>query len=298
MIIVVGSISLDQIGVVSRFPRPGETVAGHSFSTAPGGKGANQALAARRAGAQVRLIGAVGSDLAAQSSLALLHADGVDLTSVRVVPGHTGIAMVSVDAGGENLISVFAGANGSMSAADTDQALAEAGPTDIILLQQEIPQAASIRALHLAKDRGARAILNTAPFLDSTAKLAPLADILVSNESEFCLLARCDPAELESAMTSWHVRSAQTIIVTVGARGAVALSAGRRHHATAEPIVATDTVGAGDTFSGYLAAGLEQGLDMPTAMQRAVRAASIACTRRGAQQAIPYAAEVDAAGQR
>lgn len=295
MITVFGSISLDHIGAVTRFPTPGETVVGHSFSTAPGGKGANQALAARRAGAQVRLIGAVGNDTVARSSLELLQAAGVDLAAVRVAPGHTGIAMVSVDASGENSIAVFAGANGSIGASDVDRELALIGHSDIVLLQQEIPQAANARALQLAKERGAVTILNTAPLLADTAKLAPLAGILVANESEFCLLAGCDPAGLDLAMTDWHSLHAQIVIVTRGAKGAVVQWAGRRYQAIAEPIVVTDTVGAGDTFCGYLAAGLEQGLEIPAAVQRAVFAASMACTRPGAQQGIPYAAEIDTA---
>ena len=199
MITVFGSTNLDQVGTVSRLPKPGETVAGGTFSMAAGGKGANQALAARRAGAQVRHISAVGADAFADLALELLKADGVDLSALKKVDEPTGIAMIFVDQAGENCIAVLPGANGTMTPRDAEQALAGA-EGGVLLLQQEIPQAATERALDLAKARGMISILNTAPFLDTTSAIAPNASILISNETEFELLSGRAIAELDDAM--------------------------------------------------------------------------------------------------
>lgn len=294
MITVFGSTNLDQIGTVSRLPRPGETVAGGTFSMAAGGKGANQALAARRAGAQVRHVSGVGKDAFADLALALLKADGVDLSAMKVVDGATGIAMIFVDAHGENVIAILPGANGQMTPEDADKALK--GVSDgVMLVQQEIPQAATERALDLARAQGITAILNTAPFLDSTASIAPKAAILIANETEFALLSGRGIEELDAAMADWAQKHRQTVIVTLGGDGARAVTAqGQRIAVPALPVKPVDTVGAGDTFCGYLAAGLDAGLDLEAAMRRAAVAASLACLKPGAQPAIPMADEVAA----
>ena len=295
MITVFGSTNLDQIGTVSRLPKPGETVAGGTFSMAAGGKGANQALAARRAGASVRHVSGVGSDAFADLALELLKADGVDLSAMKVVGGATGIAMIFVDSHGENVIAILPGANGAMTSDDADKALAGVSG-GVMLVQQEIPQAATERALDLARAQGITSILNTAPFLDSTAALAPKAAILIANETEFALLTGRGLAELDTAMGDWASTHNQTVIVTLGGDGARAVTAeGRRISVAALPIKPIDTVGAGDTFCGYLAAGLDAGLDLEAAMQRAAVAASLACLKPGAQPAIPMAAEVEKA---
>ena len=294
MITVFGSTNLDQIGTVSRLPQPGETVAGGTFSMAAGGKGANQALAARRAGAQVRHVSGVGRDTFADLALALLKADGVDLSAMKVVDGATGIAMIFVDSHGENVIAILPGANGAMTAEDADAAL-KGVSGGVMLVQQEIPQAATERALELGRSQGMTTILNTAPFLDSTAALADKADILIANETEFGLLTGRDIDELDAAMAAWASQHRQTIIVTLGGDGARAVTAeGRAISVPALPVKPVDTVGAGDTFCGYLAAGLDSGLDLEAAMKRAAIAASLACLKPGAQPAIPTAAEVEA----
>ena len=302
MITVFGSTNLDQIGTVSRLPQPGETVAGGTFSMAAGGKGANQALAARRAGAQVRHVSGVGKDAFADLALALLKADGVDLSAMKVVDGATGIAMIFVDAHGENVIAILPGANGKMTSEDADKAL-KGVSGGVMLVQQEIPQAATERALDLAKAQGITAILNTAPFLDTTAALAPKASILIANETEFALLTAGGSGlsgrgidELDAAMADWAQKHHQTVIVTLGGDGARAVtSEGQRIAVPALPVKPVDTVGAGDTFCGYLAAGLDAGLDLEAAMRRAAVAASLACLKPGAQPAIPMADEVETA---
>ncbi|SEP62101.1 ribokinase [Devosia sp. YR412] len=295
MITVFGSTNLDQVGTVSRLPKPGETVAGGSFSMAAGGKGANQALAARRAGAEVRHVSAVGKDAFAGLALELLEKDGVDLSGLKHVDGPTGIAMIFVDSHGENVIAILPGANGTVTVEDAETALANV-TGGVMLLQQEIPQAATERALDLAREKGITAILNTAPFLETTKAVAPKAAILIANETEFALLTGRGINELDAAMGDWAREHKQTVIVTLGGDGARAVTAdGKAISVPALKVTPVDTVGAGDTFCGYLAAGLDAGLQLEAAMQRAAVAASVACLKPGAQPAIPTADEVAAA---
>jgi len=295
MITVLGSTNLDLIGTVSRIPRPGETVPGDKFASAAGGKGANQALAARRAGAEVRMFAAAGTDSFADEALALLRADGVDLAGLRIVDGPTGIAMIFVDAHGENVIAILPGANGTMGKADAERALDGLGIGSILLLQQEIPQSATRHALELAREKGVISILNTAPFLDSTRDISDLASILVANETEFQLLTGAGLDTLEQAMSDWARANNQTVIVTLGADGVRAATPQRNFSVPSLKIDPVDTVGAGDTFCGYLAAGLDRGLDLETALRQAAAAGSLACLKPGAQPAIPTRAEVEAA---
>ena len=261
---------------------------------APGGKGANQALAARRAGAEVRHVSAVGDDAFADMALDLLEKGGVDLGQVRKAPAATGIAMIFVDGAGENVIAVLPGANGTVSAADAERNLAGLSGNDTILVQQEIPQAATRRALEIAREKGARSVINTAPFLPDTPELAPLADIVVANETEFALLSGRSIDELDAAMDEWVQQTGRTIVVTLGPDGARAASPEGKFAVPAYKITPVDTVGAGDTFCGYLAASLDAGLSLEKAMRRAAVAGSLACLNPGAQPAIPLARDVDA----
>lgn len=295
MITVLGSANLDLIGTVSRIPKPGETVPGGAFSTAAGGKGANQALAARRAGAAVTMYAAVGDDDFAKGAIAELVAGGVDMSNVPSVKGMaTGVAMIFVDTHGENVIAILPGANGTMDVGRAEAALAGMSAGDVLLLQQEIPQAATERALDLAKAKGVTTILNTAPFLDTTVKLAPKASIVIANETEFALMAG-DAEPLDALMRQWAATHNQTIIVTLGPDGARAATPQGFISVPAMKVEPVDTVGAGDTFCGYLGAGLDAGLGLEAAMKRAAVAASLACLKPGAQPAVPMADEVEQA---
>ena len=250
MIVVFGSTNLDQVGTVSRLPKPGETVAGGTFSMAPGGKGANQALAARRAGAQVRHVSAVGDDAFADMALHLLRDGGVDLTDMRKAHAATGIAMIFVDAEGENVIAILPGANGTVSPQDAERTLQSLTSADTVLVQQEVPQPATRKALEIARTRGARTVLNTAPYLPDTAEMAPLADIVVANETEFALLTGRPIEELDAAMDEWVRKTGRTIVVTLGPDGARAVSPEGKFSVPAHKVTPIDTVGAGDTFCG------------------------------------------------
>ncbi|CAN7284910.1 ribokinase [Rhizobium sp. LjRoot98] len=297
MITVFGSINMDLIATTARLPKPGETVTGTGFTTAAGGKGANQALAARRAGASVRMAGAVGSDSFADGALALLKQAGTDLSLTKTVSEPTGTAHILVGGDGENVIVVVASANGTVSAGDAQSAVETMGAGDTLMLQLEIPPASVEKALAAAKSKGITSIINIAPLTADAARLGRMADIVVANETEFELLAGREglsAAEREDAMQALSRETSQTVIVTLGAEGVVAVRGGNVHRAKGLKIEPVDTVGAGDTFCGYLAASLDAGLDFDAALRRAAVAGSLACLNPGAQPAIPLAAEVDA----
>jgi len=297
MITVFGSINMDLIATTARLPKPGETVTGTGFSTAAGGKGANQALAARRAGAAVRMAGAVGSDSFADGALALLKQAGTDLSLTKTVSEPTGTAHILVGGDGENVIVVVASANGTVGAGDAQSAVETMEAGDTLMLQLEIPAASVEKALAAAKSKGITSIINIAPLTADAARLGRMADIVVANETEFELLAGREglsAAEREEAMQALSRETGQTVIVTLGAEGVVAVRSGAIHRAKGLKIEPVDTVGAGDTFCGYLAASLDAGLDFDAALRRAAVAGSLACLYPGAQPAIPLAAEVDA----
>lgn len=296
MIIVIGSINLDLIATVERLPAPGETVLGSGFSTAPGGKGANQALAASRAGSRVRMIGAVGKDAFAGQALALLEAGKVDLAGVARMHASTGTAHILVAGDGENTIAVVPGANASVVPGDLAKAHFSRG--DVVLLQQEIPLQTVEAALDAARAAGSVTVLNTAPFRTEAAAYLGRADHVVANETEFDLYAEAlalPAGDRPARMRAFAERTGRTVIVTLGGDGVLAATPDDFLEVPALKIVPVDTVGAGDTFCGYLAAGLSVGLPLKDALRRAAAAGSLACLKPGAQPSIPLKAEVDAA---
>ena len=296
MITVVGSINLDLIATVNRLPAPGETVPGGDFKSAPGGKGANQALAAARAGAKVRMVGAVGRDAFAGEATAYLKEGGVELSGVAEMHAATGIALILVGADGENMIAVVPGANGTVVPGDLTKAQFQKG--DVVLLQHEIPLSTVDAALAAARKAGAVTMLNTAPFRAEAASFVGKADYVVANETEFDLYAEAlslPAGERSERMREFARRTGATMIVTLGGEGALAAKGDELVRADALKITPVDTVGAGDTFCGYLAAGLSSGLALADALKRAAAAGSLACLKPGAQPSIPLADEVDAA---
>ncbi|AGB44268.1 ribokinase [Mesorhizobium sp. ESP6-5] len=298
MIIVVGSINLDLIANVDRLPSPGETVSGSSFTTAPGGKGANQALAAARAGAQVRMVGAVGKDNFAPEALALLREAKVDLSGVGETFASTGTALIMVGDDGENIIAVVPGANASVVPGDLSKAFLTKG--DVVLLQHEIPLATVDAALDQARVAGAITVLNTAPFHGGAAAFLGKADYAVANETEFDLYGEAlalKGRDRAARMRDYASKTGRIIVVTLGGDGVMAATPGEFLTLPALQITPVDTVGAGDTFCGYFAAGLSSGLTLEQALARAGAAGSLACLKPGAQPAIPLAKDVDQALQ-
>jgi ribokinase len=286
MILVFGSLNVDIVVPVATLPRAGETVLGSDYALLPGGKGANQALAARLAGAEVMMAGAVGADSFAAVALEPLRRAGVDTSLVRVAERPTGLAAIMVSAAGENLIAVSSGANLLARAADpTDAGL---GRATLLVVQMEVPPKESAAAIERARQRGARVLLNLAPARPLDPALLPEIDLVVANAGEAASLAT-EPAALAPQLR-------QGLVVTRGAEGAQAwLADGGRLAVPALPIMPVDTTGAGDTFVGVLAAALDQGVPLATALRRASAAAGLACRGRGAQAAMPDKAAIDRA---
>jgi ribokinase len=286
MILVFGSINVDLVVPVRRLPSSGETVLGGDYALFGGGKGANQALAARRAAAMVALAGAVGADAFARLALDPLRAAGVDTSGVQVADRPTGVAAIMVSATGENLIAVASGANMRARAADIPEALF--GPATLLVVQMEVPPEETAAAIGRARAGGVRVLLNLAPALPFDPALLPQIDLLVTNEGEAAALATA-PAALARQLR-------RGLVVTAGAAGASAyLADGSRLAVPALPIEAVDTTGAGDTFVGVLAAALDLGQPLATALRRASAAAGLACLAKGAQSAMPDAAAIDRA---
>ncbi|MDJ0896105.1 MAG: ribokinase [Alphaproteobacteria bacterium] len=294
MIIVLGSINIDLVTQVEHLPRPGETVMGEAYQVVPGGKGANQALAARRAGAAVKLIGCVGADAFADTALASLRAAGVDLSGVTVTDANTGLAKIAVDRAGENLIIVAGGANRSVHA---DQlAAATPRPDDVLLLQMEIPHDQNWAAVAQAKQRGARVVLNLAPAGPVPPETLAGIDVLIMNETEADQLAghlgraAADRGALNRDLArDFDLAS----VISLGAQGAIASTRDRDFRLPALPTDVVDTTAAGDAFVGALSAALDAGLDLEPALQRGIAAGALACRVVGAQTSIPDAAAID-----
>lgn len=289
MILVFGSINIDVLVPVAQLPLAGETVLGGDYALLPGGKGANQALAARRAGAAVTLAGAVGGDAFAELALAALRTEGVDLSLLRRVPRPTGLAAIMVAGDGENLIAVASGANRDAAAASVPDAAL--GRDTVLLCQMEVPAAENWALIRRAAAAGARTLLNLAPAAPVDPELFAAIDILVANESEAAALGG-DPERLARRLRT-------AFVVTKGGEGSMAFLAGGGQIAIpALPVAAVDTTGAGDTFVGVLAAGLDRRLALDQALRRATTAAGLACLARGAQTAMPAAAAIEDAVRR
>ena len=299
MISVLGSINLDMIATGSRLPAPGETVSAAHFKTAAGGKGANQALAAARAGGDVNMVGAVGSDDFVTKALAELKGARVDLSRVVTVPGPTGLAIILVDRLGENVIVIVAGANGLVSAEMAQKTVAGMAENDILIMVQEIAAATLKAGLMAANEKGVTTLLNIAPITPETPELALMADIIVANETEFSHLSggAMDKDSILGRAQIWAKQFNKTLVVTLGGDGAIAATPTQVISVDALDITPVDSVGAGDSFCGYLGAGLDQGLSLKEALHRAAIAGSLACLKPGAQPAIPNVADVTKAMQ-
>ena len=298
-VVVVGSLNMDLIVRMPRFPVAGETLAGHGFATAAGGKGANQAVAAARLGATVAMVGCLGDDANGTELRAGLLAEGIDCSGVATVPGvATGIATILVDDAGQNAIVIAAGSNAEMTAerlADHDGLLAAA---DIVIAQLEVPTATVEATLLRAHELGRTVILNPAPAVGPLPESwYSLIDYLIPNESEAALLtgiAVDSPPSALQAAEKLLASGARRVLITLGSQG-VFYADGERHlHLPVEPVVAVDTTAAGDTFVGGFAAGLAEGMSLESAIRLGQQAAALAVTRPGAQPSIPHRHELPA----
>ncbi|WP_347342499.1 ribokinase [Frigoribacterium faeni] len=297
-VVVVGSINVDQVVTVDRLPLPGETLIGSSITLSPGGKGANQAVAAARRGARTVMIGAVGDDGRADDALPHLRSSGVDVSGVDTVPGPTGLAIVSVGGDSENTIVVVPGANGAVSASFVGGhagALAEAA---VVVLQGEIPVDGIAAAVQHA---GGRVVFNLAPVIDVPADVVKAADPLVVNEhegrllltawgaSDFAAASEAEEARVddESVVASLRAQGVTSVVMTRGAAGAIVSDASGTVLVASPRVAAVDSSGAGDAFVGALAAGLAAGASLLEAAQDAVRVGAFSVTGVGTQASYP-----------
>jgi ribokinase len=298
-VIVVGSVNVDLVATVDHLPIRGETVTGGRFAQHHGGKGGNQAVAAARLGGATWFVGAVGADVFGDEARAALAAEGVDVTELVALPAQaTGVALIFVEASGENSIAVAGGANAALEPAHVAAAFDRLRPTrgDVVLVGHEIPTATATEALRLAKAGGATTILNPAPATGVTLETLALSDIVTPNEGEAAeLLAVAGDAEGLDPERLARLAGGGQALITLGSRGALLVGAGGPERLPAPAATVTDTTGAGDALNGALAAGLAAGLPTSEAARRAVAAASLAVTREGAREGMPTAGELELA---
>jgi ribokinase len=296
-ILVVGSINMDLVIRARRMPAPGETVIGHDFITSPGGKGANQAVAAARLGASCAMIGRVGADAFGERLVAGLKTEGIDCAGVEASEGvSTGVAIIVVDEAGQNTIVVASGANHHLMPDDLthyEEAFARA---DTVVLQLELPVATVVAAVKMAQRHGKRVILDPAPAVATLPEELCAVDVLSPNETEAEVLTGekvSGKSGAQRAAGKLLARGAKTVILKMGGRGALAMTGQQSPGWTAAyKVNVVDTTAAGDAFTAALAVALAEGTELAGAVEFANAAGALACTRLGAQQAMPTANEV------
>ena len=291
-IVVVGSANTDMVIQVDRIPAPGETVIGQEFVMAAGGKGANQAVAAARLGAEVTFVTCLGCDTFGDQAIAGYQQEGIDTTwIVRDPQTPSGVALIFVDRAGENSIAVASGANARLTPRDVERAAKDIAAADVLLVQLEVPLAAVSRAIELASAASVPVILNPAPAQEIPPSLLAQVSIATPNEHEIkVVVGACDRTRAIARMLEAGTR---TVLVTLGPHGVLWAEHGCQDRVPAFPVQAVDTTAAGDAFNGALAYALAKRLAMAEAIHYASAAAAIAVTRMGAQPSLPVRAEVE-----
>jgi ribokinase len=302
-IVVVGSLNMDFVVTVEHLPAPGQTVLGRDFQMIPGGKGANQACAAARLGANsviVRMVGRVGHDVFADHLKASLSAAGVDVSAVHATRAQaTGVALISVETSGQNSIVVASGANHSLVASETEAMRSVFRGARFVLFQLESPLDTVAAALKLARAEGARTILDPAPAMPLPAELLANVDILTPNETEASLLLGLPPGRVSTSNAaalarSLRERGPKAVVLKLGDQGCFYCDGETELFSAAFPVVARDTTAAGDTFNAALAVALAEDRGVAEALRFANASAAISVTRMGAQASVPARGEVDA----
>jgi ribokinase len=295
-ICVIGSSNTDMVILTPRIPMPGETILGGTFFMNPGGKGANQAVAAARLGGQVTLVARVGQDVFGEQALAGFQKDGIDTQFISTDTEHpSGVALINVDAQGENSITVAAGANEHLLPAQVEPVLAHLSPADLVLMQLETPlDTIWYVAAHCAR-AGIRCVLNPAPAQNLPAELLGQLYLLTPNETEASLLTGIAVTDLDSAKkAAQHLqkKGVKNVIITLGAKGALVVDEHSEQLIPTPKVEPVDSTAAGDCFNGALCVALSEGMDLAAAATFACKAASISVTRLGAQASMPRREEV------
>ena len=300
-IVVVGSFNMDLVVRLPAIPRPGETLLGGVFATYPGGKGSNQAVAAARLGGEVTMIGRVGADAFGDQLLSMARSEGIDTRFVGIDPHEaTGVALIEVDAQGQNSIAVASGANFTLTAADVATAFAQLERVDLLVMPLETPIDTIVTAAELAHKVGARVVLNPAPAQHLSPELLKNVDVLIPNEHEAAFMTGIEihsPQDARQAAAHLLQSGPGSVIVTMGSQGALIAQAAQSEivytQTPAFSVKAVDTTAAGDAFVGALAVALGEGRSLPDAARFASAAAAISVTRVGAQPSLPTRAEVE-----
>lgn len=296
-LVVLGSINADHILNLNDFPRPGETVTGSQYQVAFGGKGANQAVAAGRSGANIAFIACTGDDDTGERVRRQLVSDNIDIAPVSEIAGEsTGVALIFVNGEGENVIGIHAGANAALSTALVDDHAARIADADALLMQLESPLESVLAAAKIAHGSNTLVALNPAPARELPDDLLSLVDIITPNETE---AEKLTGVHIESdddaakAAQALHDKGIATVIITLGSRGVWASQQGKGQRVPGFKVQAVDTIAAGDTFNGALMTALLEDNALPQAIRFAHAAAAIAVTRKGAQPSVPWRNEID-----
>jgi ribokinase len=295
-IVVVGSTNMDMVVKTSHIPTHGETVLGGAFFMNPGGKGANQAVAAARLGGNVLFVSKIGNDVFGKQAAQLFAAEGINTSSIlsdATLP--SGVALITVDAAGENSIVVAAGANANLLPADIEGALNEINTAGIILLQLEIPLTTVQFVVEYASSKGIKVILNPAPATVLPSGILSHIDIITPNVTEASMIAGIKVSDIETArQAAARIQGLGVVdvVITMGSAGALVLEGAVFTHVPAPKVQPVDTTAAGDTFNGALAVALSEHKSLPEAVRFACEAAALSVTRLGAQSSIPYRHEL------
>lgn len=293
-ILVVGSLNADLVVRAPRFPQPGETISGDDLNIIPGGKGANQAVAAARLGANVSMLGRVGKDNFSDFLLENLKQNKVDSTLIQRDNSSTGTAIIIVDSNGQNSIVLSSGANSNVSVADVDNI--PFTNYQLLLLQLEIPLPTVLRAAQRAKENNARVVLNPAPAKELPDELIALADFIIPNETELSLLTKqkvSDIASAQSAARNLLGRGAKNVVVTLGSKGALVVNTETSKHVETYQVEVVDTTAAGDAFIGGFATSLLENKSLEDAVRFGCACGALAVTKFGAQPSLPTKEEVE-----
>ena len=296
-IVVVGSLNMDLVAYTSRLPEMGETLLGQDFQTFPGGKGANQAVAAARLGARVSMIGKVGQDDFGKALIGNLRTNGVNTDQIFKDPQYpTGTAVITVDSEGRNTIVVISGSNYRLTPQDVEQCRQVIADADVLLLQLETPIETVLRAAQLAHENGVKVLLNPAPAQTLPDELYALVDVLIPNETEAALLTGSpvkNPDQVVQAAKTLLEKGAKNILITLGKQGAAWLDTAGSRFTPSFEVNAVDSTAAGDAFIGGLGCALAQQMSIEDAMRWGSAAGALAVTRKGAQSSLPTRLELE-----
>ncbi len=290
-IIVIGSSNTDMVIKAAKIPVPGETVLGGEFKMGPGGKGANQAVAASRLGGDVTFICKVGNDLFGENAIKGYKKDCIDTSSVLYSEKPSGTALIMVDEGGENIISVAPGANGDFTPEDVEKVADVIRKADYVVFQLEIPVETVLAAAKIASEAGAYVILNPAPACKLPSELFKYISLVTPNQTEIAILTGID-GDIEAGMTRLNEMGVKDVILTLGSKGSAIWDGKKAEIVPAQKVKAVDTTAAGDTFCGALCVALSEGKTKKEAVEFATKASALTVQKMGAQESIPYRKDI------